>query len=115
MKRELRKKDSEVVTPLLVTVNLLLLCATDTESENGIENGMGHYTVTSNCTLHIFCVCFHTDMILCDVQETKQKQDAKRQLDIERKQAEASDEELKRKLEELKKQLQEKDAQVMMT
>ena len=46
------------------------------------------------------------------IQEAKQKQEAERQLDLERKQAEASSEELKRKLEELKKQLQERDAQV---
>ena len=55
-----------------------------------------------------------SQLSLCDItiQEAKQKQEAERQLDFERKQAEASSEELKRKLEELKKQLQERDAQV---
>ena len=42
----------------------------------------------------------------------KQKQDAERQLDIERKQAAVSGEELRRTLEELKRQIQVKDAQV---
>ena len=46
------------------------------------------------------------------VQEAEQKQEAERQLDFERRQAEASSGELKKKLEELKKQIQEKDAQV---
>ena len=46
------------------------------------------------------------------VQEAEQKQEAERQLDLERKQAEASSEELQRKLEELQKELQERDAQV---
>ena len=51
-------------------------------------------------------VCYIT------IQEAEQKQEVERQLDLERKQAEASSEELQRKLEELKKELQERDAQV---
>ena len=49
------------------------------------------------------------------MQEAEQKQEAERQLVFERKQAEASSEELQRKLEELKKELQERDAQVYYT
>ena len=49
------------------------------------------------------------------IQEVVQKQEVERQLDLERRRAEASSGELKRELEELKKQLQERDAQVQTT
>ena len=60
-----------------------------------------------------YATCGMTSIQLyCNMQEAEQKQEAERMLDLERKQAEASSEELQRKLEELKKELQERDAQV---
>ena len=86
-------------------MNLLIFYTTDTPIENGIENSKTHYM------LHL---ALFSQFTLCDIniQEAKQKQEVERQLDLERKQAEDSSDELKRKLEELKKQLQERDAQV---
>ena len=49
------------------------------------------------------------------VQEAEQKQEVERQLDLQRRLAEASSGELKKKLDELKKQIQEKDAQVYIS
>ena len=88
----------------IVAVNVPTIDNTDTTFENGIENGIQYCTAVR--TLHtILC-------ILCDVQEMKQKQDAERQWDLERKQAAVSGVELRRTLEELKRQIQVKDAQV---
>lgn len=61
--------------------------------------------------------CFHNIVHYYDiaVQEAEQKQEVERQLDLQRRLAEASSGELKKKLDELKKQIQEKDAQVYIS